>query len=139
MEGLEKEGLGLLNKDRVKVNPASEFPGIFPAVLATGDLSQRQRKNNVPLSCPLGKLLAEFIVRKAFSTLRRCVGVVTYVRMHAGDVCPCLMGACMQVMHAPDPAWWKAHFLRHLASLSSHAVPCCVSSPLALWILSLCV
>lgn len=24
---VEEEGLGLLNRDRVKVNPASEFPG----------------------------------------------------------------------------------------------------------------
>lgn len=33
VEGLQKEGLELISKDRVKVNPASEFPGCLSGSL----------------------------------------------------------------------------------------------------------
>lgn len=98
MEDLGKEQLGLVNRERVKSNQAhietQEFSGHFSGSLGHRWLISKAGQECVPLSLPLGNLIAESTVIKAatvgvLSSLLRCVG--------AGDMSACRQEMCALV------------------------------------------
>lgn len=111
MEDLGKEELGLVNTESIKANLAhietQSPPGIFLAVLVTGGLSQRQGKKRAPFVSSLRQSHGRVHSYKGsncggFIKSLEVRGCRSYVCMQTGDVCPALIGSCMQVMRTGD-------------------------------------
>lgn len=66
VEGLGKEGLGLLNKDRVKVNPASEFPGHLSGSLGHRRLVSKAAQKQCPFVSSLRQAPSRVHSQKGF-------------------------------------------------------------------------